>query len=79
MSWQQVKGNWRQFVGEVKQRWSKLADSDLMECEGKRDELVGKLQKLYGMSADEAGKEIAKIEARVKDAKAGAERMHGAA
>lgn len=79
MSWQQVEGNWRQFVGEVKQRWGKLTDSDLKECEGNRDILVGKLQEHYGMSADQAGEAIAHIEAKLKSAKQGAERMYGAA
>ena len=79
MSWQQVEGNWRQFVGEVKKRWAKITDSDLKECEGNRDKLVGKLQELYGMTQDEAGEEIAKIEARLKDAREGAEKMYGAA
>jgi uncharacterized protein YjbJ (UPF0337 family) len=44
MSWQQLEGNWRQFIGEVKQHCSKLSDNDLKECEGKRDKLVGKLR-----------------------------------
>ena len=79
MSWQQVEGNWRQFVGEVKQRWAKLTDSDLKECQGNRDKLVGKLQELYGMTPDQAGEEIARIESRLKEAAQGSERMYGAA
>lgn len=78
MSWQQVEGNWRQFVGEMKQHWAKISDSDLKECEGNRDKLVGKFQELYGMSSEQAGEKIAEIETRLKDAKEGAERMYGA-
>ena len=59
MSWNAIQGNWRQFIGAAKQRWAKLTDSDLAECEGNRDKLVGKLQELYGISADQAGEEIA--------------------
>jgi uncharacterized protein YjbJ (UPF0337 family) len=79
MSWQQVEGNWRQFIGEVKQRWGKLTDNDLKQCEGNRDALVGKLQQLYGMTPDEAGEAIAQIEKSLSDARSGAERMYGAA
>ena len=79
MSWQQVEGNWRQFIGEVKLRWGKLTDNDLKECEGNRDKLVGKLQELYGMTPDQAGEEIAQIERRLAEARQGAERMYGAA
>ncbi|MGD8782906.1 MAG: CsbD family protein [Thioalkalispiraceae bacterium] len=79
MSWQQVEGNWRQFVGEVKQRWGKLTNSDLKECEGNRDKLVGKLQELYGLTPDKAGEEIAAIESHLHEAQQGAERMYSAA
>lgn len=79
MKWQQVEGHWRQFVGEAKQRWAKLTDNDLRECEGNRDKLVGKLQALYGMTPDQAGEEIAHIEQRTKDASAGGARHYGGA
>lgn len=78
MSWQQVEGNWRQFMGAAKKQWAKLTDNDLKDCEGDRDKLVGKLQELYGFTPDRAGEEIYKIEQRLKDAEQGAERMYGA-
>jgi hypothetical protein len=28
MSTEQIKGNWKQFVGKVKEKWSKLTDND---------------------------------------------------
>ena len=78
MSWQQIEGKWRQFVGEAKNRWGKLTDSDLAECEGNRDKLVGKLQELYGITPDKAGEEIAQIEQQLSESREGAERMYGA-
>jgi len=48
MNWDQVKGNWKQFRGQVKQQWGKLTDDDLTQINGKREELVGRLQKHYG-------------------------------
>ena len=78
MSWQQIEGQWRQFVGEARKRWGKLSDSDLEQCQGNRELLVGKLQQLYGMSADLAGEEIASIEHRISDSRKGAERQYGA-
>ena len=79
MSWKQVEGNWRQFVGAAKQRWAKLTDNDLAECEGNRDKLVGKLQELYSISADQAGEEIAHIEQHLHESQEGGERMYGGA
>lgn len=77
MSWQEIEGNWRQFAGEAKQRWRKLTDNDLAACEGNREILVGKLQELYGMTADKAGEEIALVEDLVSEARKGGQRMYG--
>jgi len=58
MYWDQVKGNWKQFKGQVKQQWGKLTDDDLTEIDGKREELVGRLQSRYGYEKDHAEKEL---------------------
>ena len=58
MNWDVVKGNWKQFTGKVKQKWGKLTDDDLTAIGGKRDELVGRLQKHYGYAKDEAEREL---------------------
>ena len=44
MNWDQVKGNWKQFKGNVQQAWGDLTDDDVDRIEGKREELVGKIQ-----------------------------------
>ncbi|MBW3671945.1 MAG: CsbD family protein [Acidobacteria bacterium] len=46
--WNQVEGNWNQFKGVVKEKWSDLSDDDLEQMEGRRDRLVGKIQERYG-------------------------------
>ena len=58
MNWDQVKGNWKQFSGRVKQKWGKLTDNDLTLIAGKRDEFIGKLQERYGFQKDKAEKEV---------------------
>jgi uncharacterized protein YjbJ (UPF0337 family) len=44
MNWDRIEGNWKQFSGKVKQQWGKLTDDDLQVVEGRRVELVGKIQ-----------------------------------
>ena len=39
--------------GKLKQKYAQLTDDDLTYAEGKDDELVGKLQKKLGKSAEE--------------------------
>jgi uncharacterized protein YjbJ (UPF0337 family) len=49
----QFKGSWNEVKGKLKQKYAQLTDDDLTYAEGKDDELVGKLQKKLGMSAEE--------------------------
>jgi uncharacterized protein YjbJ (UPF0337 family) len=53
-----LKGNWNQLKGNVKQWWGDLTDDDVQRIEGNRDELVGRLQERYGWTKEEARAEI---------------------
>lgn len=53
-----AKGNWKQFKGKVKEQWGKLTDDDLDVIDGKRDQLVGKVQERFGVAQDEAEKQV---------------------
>jgi uncharacterized protein YjbJ (UPF0337 family) len=53
-----LKGKWKQFRGSVKQRWGELTDDELDQIDGRRDQLVGKLQEKYGYSRDRAEQEL---------------------
>jgi uncharacterized protein YjbJ (UPF0337 family) len=59
MNWDRVEGNWKQIKGKVKERWGKLTDDQLDVIEGKQDQLCGILQECYGISKDEADRQIA--------------------
>ena len=58
MNWDIVKGDWKQFAGNVKEKWGKLTDDDLAVINGKREQLEGKLQERYGYANDQATKEV---------------------
>ncbi|MCU0705585.1 MAG: CsbD family protein [Fimbriiglobus sp.] len=58
MNWDQIEGGWKQFMGQVKQRWGKLTDDDLTTIAGKRDQLAGKLQQEYGYTKERAEREL---------------------
>ena len=34
MDWNRVEGNWKQFKGQVKEKWGNLTDDDLDKIEG---------------------------------------------
>ena len=54
----QIKGNWNQIKGKLKQKYGSLTDDDLVFTEGKEDELLGRLQEKTGKSYEELKKEI---------------------
>jgi uncharacterized protein YjbJ (UPF0337 family) len=58
MNWDRIQGNWKQFTGKVKEQWGKLTDDDLMEINGSREKLEGKIQERYGLSKDQAREEL---------------------
>jgi uncharacterized protein YjbJ (UPF0337 family) len=49
----QFKGSWNEIKGKLKQKYAQLTDDDLAYAEGKDDELIGRLQKKLGKSAEE--------------------------
>lgn len=58
MNWDQIKGDWKQVTGKVKEKWGKLTDDDLTTIEGKRDQLAGLIQQRYGYAKEQAEKEL---------------------
>ncbi len=58
MNWDKVKGNWKQFKGQARQKWGKLTDDELEVMKGNREELIGKIQERYGIARDKAEKEV---------------------
>ena len=66
MDWNRVEGNWKQVTGKVKEQWGKLTDDDLMEIQGRRDQLVGKIQMRYGVSQEQAEAQVSGWEHKQK-------------
>ncbi len=62
MNWDTVKGDWKQVKGKVKEAWGKLTDDELDVIAGKRDQLVGAIQKCYGVAREEAERQVAQFE-----------------
>ena len=48
------KGQWKQVRGRAKEWWGNLTDDDLDTIDGKREQLVGKLQEKYDVFQGQA-------------------------
>jgi uncharacterized protein YjbJ (UPF0337 family) len=57
MNWDQMEGKWKQYKGKAKEKWGKLTDDDLDVIDGRRQQLVGKLQERYGTAKSAAEKQ----------------------
>ena len=53
-----VAGQWKEFRGDVQERWGKLTKNDLDVIAGKRDQLLGRIQQLYGTTREQAEREL---------------------
>jgi uncharacterized protein YjbJ (UPF0337 family) len=58
MNWDQVEGKWRQYRGQVREKWGELTDDDMHVIAGQRDELIGKIQEKYGLAKERAAHEV---------------------
>jgi uncharacterized protein YjbJ (UPF0337 family) len=61
MNTTEVKGNWEELKGKLKQKYATLTDDDLMFAEGKKEEMVGKLQTKLGKTKEEIHKIISSL------------------
>ena len=57
----QLKGNWNEMKGKLKQKYAQLTDDDLTFVEGKEDELLGRMQQRLGKTKDDLRREIEEL------------------
>jgi len=53
MNTTELKGNWEEQKGKLKQKFAQLTDDDLLFTEGKKDEMLGRLQIKLGKTKDD--------------------------
>ena len=61
MNLTELKGNWNETKGKLKQKYAILTDSDLLLAEGKQEELMGRLQVKLGKTKEEMHKIISEL------------------
>jgi uncharacterized protein YjbJ (UPF0337 family) len=65
--WEKFRGAWSQTKGAIKEQWGKLTDDDLAEIQGRREQLVGKVQTRYGISREQAEAQVSTWEQKHRD------------
>jgi uncharacterized protein YjbJ (UPF0337 family) len=63
----QVSGNWKLFKGKLQEQWGKLTNDDIDVIEGKREQLLGRIEERQGVAREEADKQLSDWETRNPD------------
>jgi len=53
MNTTELKGNWDEQKGKLKQKFAQLTDDDLLFAEGKKEEMLGRIQVKLGKTKDD--------------------------
>jgi len=64
MDWNSAQINWQQFRCEVHANWGRLTAGHLDVIAGRRARLANKIEEAYGVTGDEAERQIKRFEAR---------------
>lgn len=58
MNTKEITGSWNKTKGKLKRKFAGLTENDLMFAEGKKDEIIGRLQIKLGKTKEEMQKII---------------------
>lgn len=61
MNTTELKGNWNELKGKLKAQYATLTDNDLMFAEGKKEEMLGRLQVKLGKTKEELHDILSKL------------------
>jgi len=58
MNWERISGNWAHWKGRVRERWGRITDDQLARVEGRREQLAGRIQEAYGLTREDADRQL---------------------
>ena len=60
-------GNWTHWRGRVHERWGRLTDDQLDAIAGRREQLAARIQEVYGLTPDEAERQLTQLGTQSRD------------
>ncbi|MDB5810123.1 MAG: ral stress protein CsbD [Betaproteobacteria bacterium] len=58
MNRHRIEGAWKELKGAVKEQWAAISDNELAFAAGKRDQIAGRMQRLYGLATDRSEQQL---------------------
>ena len=65
-SWNEIASRWTRFSRDVKKKWSELTDDEVLQINGRREILAGKIKEKYGIAMEDANQQIDAWAAKLK-------------
>lgn len=69
MEWRLIQNHWMELECVILDNWGRLTKDNIYDIAGKREILASKLQQIYGISKQEANKQINVFAESVQDIK----------
>ena len=61
-----IRGSWRQFKGQIKDRWPLMSDDDFTALAGRREQNAGRMQKAYGLARESSARQLSDWHKRMR-------------
>ena len=58
MDWDRISGDWDAWKDRIQERWGRLTEDHLDLIAGRRDQLANRIGEVYGISRDEAERQL---------------------
>jgi len=58
MEWKELESKWNDISPHIQRKWDKLTQDELKGIAGDRNRLVSKIREKYGLSAQDAEREV---------------------
>jgi uncharacterized protein YjbJ (UPF0337 family) len=58
MNWDTIQGSWKEIAGRAKAQWGDITGDEWASINGRREEIVGLVQKKYGRTRAEVEREV---------------------
>jgi len=58
MDWERISANWSHWRDRVRDRWGRLSEVELTAIAGRREQLLARIQEVYGLSGEEAQRQL---------------------
>jgi uncharacterized protein YjbJ (UPF0337 family) len=62
MGWDRIQSNWEDYKPRVRERWARLAPSEIDAVGGDRQRLIGGIQRAYNVDQRDAEEQVKSFE-----------------